>query len=186
MPGLTKLCSTAKSDKLFDEIKLKLDNGEWHVNEKFITLMLESKNADGTPLLNDEMFTTFETTLYDMVPDKDATYDSMLTKLGDAEKAAPATINFYSKDFASKEASTTITRSAVRRQMLALARAFSSPEKNTRRSSTRTFSKFILLSSSPARPSRPNRVGTINCMLFIKSSCSIVTCNGLEIPFPFS
>ena len=104
MPGLTKLCSTAKSDALFAEIQGKLANGEWQVNEKFITLMLESKNADGTPLLNDEMFSTFETTLYDMVPDKDATYDSMLTKLGDAEKAAPATINFYSKDFASKDA----------------------------------------------------------------------------------
>ena len=65
--------------------------------------MLGSKNEDGTPLLNDEMFATFEATLYDMVPDKDETFESMLITLGDAEKASPATINFYPKDFESKD-----------------------------------------------------------------------------------
>ena len=53
--------------------------------------------------MDDEMFATFEETLYDMVPDKDETYDSMLKKLGDAEKADPASINFYAKDFESKD-----------------------------------------------------------------------------------
>ncbi len=101
--GLQNFCSPAKTDALFADIQAKLAGGEWQVNEKFITLMLDSKNEDGTPLLNDEMFATFEATLYDMVPDKDVTYETMLVKLGDAEEASPATINFYAKDFASKD-----------------------------------------------------------------------------------
>ena len=38
-----------------------------------------------------------------MAPESDATYESTMRKLGDAEKAKPASINFYAKDFASKE-----------------------------------------------------------------------------------
>ncbi len=101
--GLQNFCSEETTTALFNSIQAKLANGEWRVNEKFITLMLGSKNEDGTPLLNDEMFATFEATLYDMVPDKDETFDSMLVTLGDAEKASPATINFYPKDFESKD-----------------------------------------------------------------------------------
>ena len=37
-----------------------------------------------------------------MAPESDATYASTLKKLGDAEKASPASINFYAKDFNSK------------------------------------------------------------------------------------
>ncbi len=51
-----------------------------------------------------EAFQQLEETLYNMVPDIDATYDSTLTLLGDAESAKPASINFYAKDFASKDA----------------------------------------------------------------------------------
>ena len=43
-----------------------------------------------------------------MAPDTDATYDKMLKKLGATEKAVPASINFYAKDFASKEKIETI------------------------------------------------------------------------------
>ena len=103
LPGLTTICSETVTNTLFTDIQAKLANGEWSVNEKFITMMLSSKNADGSALLNDEMFATFESTLYDMVPDKDETYESMLLTLGDAEKASPASINFYPKDFESKE-----------------------------------------------------------------------------------
>ena len=38
-----------------------------------------------------------------MAPESDATLKSTLAKLGDAEKASPSSINFYAKDFASKE-----------------------------------------------------------------------------------
>ena len=39
-----------------------------------------------------------------MAPQIDATYDSVLETLDDAEKALPAAINFFAKDFESKEA----------------------------------------------------------------------------------
>ena len=42
--------------------------------------------------------------LKNMAPESDATYESTLRKLGDAEKAKPASISFYAKDFASKDA----------------------------------------------------------------------------------
>ena len=38
-----------------------------------------------------------------MAPEPDATLESTLKKLGDAEKASPASINFYAKDFDAKE-----------------------------------------------------------------------------------
>ncbi len=102
--GLQNFCAPEKTDALFADVQRKLANGEWMANEKFISLMLDFKDPNtGNSVLNDEMFAMFESTLYDMVPDKDITYDTMLTTLGDAEKAAPATINFYSKDFESKD-----------------------------------------------------------------------------------
>lgn len=57
----------------------------------------------GTMNAEDETFKTLEETLYNMVPDIDATYASNLSLLGDAEVAKPASINFYAKDFESKE-----------------------------------------------------------------------------------
>lgn len=56
------------------------------------------------PLLNDEQFATMEKTLYNMAIDVDATYDSVLSEFGDAEKAKPFSINFYAVDFESKDA----------------------------------------------------------------------------------
>ncbi len=57
----------------------------------------------GTMSADDEDFIILEETLYKFAPNTDATYDSNLTLLGDAEKASPASINFYAKDFESKE-----------------------------------------------------------------------------------
>ena len=101
--GLQNFCSAEKLDELYTDIQAELNGGKWQINEKFTMMMLQSKNENGDPLLNDEMFAMFESTLYDMVPDKDETYDSMLLTLGDAEKASPASIHFYAKDFESKE-----------------------------------------------------------------------------------
>ena len=50
------------------------------------------------------LFITFEETLYNMAPGIDETYDSTLKLLGDAEKAKPASINFYAKSFEDKDA----------------------------------------------------------------------------------
>ena len=52
----------------------------------------------------DEAFIQLEETLYGMAPQIDATYDSVLETLDDAESAKPASVNFYAKDFESKDA----------------------------------------------------------------------------------
>lgn len=57
----------------------------------------------GTMDATDKDFITLEETLYSFAPSIDATLDSNLKLLGDAEKASPASINFYAKDFESKE-----------------------------------------------------------------------------------
>ena len=67
------------------------------VTEDIFLALLSTMKAD------DEAFITLEEALYNVAPQIDATYESTLKLLGDAEKAAPASINFYAKDFASKE-----------------------------------------------------------------------------------
>lgn len=51
----------------------------------------------------DDQFVQIEEMLYKLAPQTDATYNSVLKKLGDAEKASPASINFYAIDFESKD-----------------------------------------------------------------------------------
>ena len=91
--GLKDICSEDKMAVFYAEMNEDMVN--WKINEKSMKLLLGQ--------MDDEMFASFEETLYNMVPDKDATFESTLKKLGDAEKASPASVNFYAKDFASKE-----------------------------------------------------------------------------------
>ena len=67
------------------------------VNEEIFTTILSTMDKD------DPAFIQLEETLYGMAPQIDATYDSVLKTLDDAEKASPAAINFFAKDFESKE-----------------------------------------------------------------------------------
>ena len=93
MFGLQDICGDAEMETIYAEMNEAMKN--WKINDKSMTLLLGQ--------MDDEMFEEFESTLYDMVPDKDATLESTLHDLGDAEAAAPASINFYAKDFASKD-----------------------------------------------------------------------------------
>ncbi len=68
------------------------------VNEEIFLAVL------GTLTAEDEAFIQLEETLYSMAPQIDATYESVLDTLDDAESAKPASINFYAKDFESKDA----------------------------------------------------------------------------------
>ena len=52
---------------------------------------------------DEESFDRLVDTLYELSPRTDATYESNLAELGDAEQAKPASINFYAVDFASKD-----------------------------------------------------------------------------------
>ena len=67
------------------------------ITEESFTLLLQGN------FIPDKDFATMEETLYKLAPQTDATYDSVLEDLGDAEATAPATINFYAKDFESKD-----------------------------------------------------------------------------------
>ena len=91
--GLQDLCtSTYINDTLIKNMNAEMDS--WTINEKSMTFLL--KNMDN------KTFDAFEGMLYDLVPTKDATLESNLKLLGDAEMADPASINFYAKDFESK------------------------------------------------------------------------------------
>ena len=68
------------------------------VNKEIFVALLSTLSAE------DEAFIQLEETLYSMAPQIDATYESVLAVLDDAEKASPASINFFAKDFESKEA----------------------------------------------------------------------------------
>ena len=67
------------------------------VTEDIFLAILSTMSAE------DEAFVTLEEALYNIAPQTDATYESTMKLLGDAEAAAPASINFYAKDFASKD-----------------------------------------------------------------------------------
>ncbi|MBE6533415.1 MAG: ABC transporter ATP-binding protein/permease [Ruminococcaceae bacterium] len=59
----------------------------------------EDASQEGLDMSTEDVIALLKT----MAPESDATLKSTLKKLGDAEKASPASINFYAKDFASKE-----------------------------------------------------------------------------------
>ena len=67
------------------------------VNEQIFLAVLGTLSAD------DEAFIQLEETLYGMAPQIDATYESILDTLDDAEAAKPASVNFYAKDFEAKD-----------------------------------------------------------------------------------
>ena len=67
------------------------------VNDDIFVALLGTLTAD------DEAFIQLESTLYSMAPQIDATYESILDELDDAEAAKPASINFYAADFESKD-----------------------------------------------------------------------------------
>ena len=67
------------------------------INEELFTILMKGDS------ITDENFATLEEALYNMAPQTDATYDSVMKDLGAAEKASPASINFYAKDFESKD-----------------------------------------------------------------------------------
>ncbi len=89
-------CSPEDQQALCAEIQADLPN--WKLSNKSLQFLLNTPE-----MIDEETFALIEETLYGLVPTKDATYESNLKLLGDAEQADPASIHFYAKDFASKE-----------------------------------------------------------------------------------
>ncbi len=95
IPGLIEQAGEETMNGIYATVSEKLKT--MTVTEEIFLAIISGFPADS------EEFATLEETLYGFAPQIDATYDSVLKKLGDAEKASPASINFYAKDFDSKE-----------------------------------------------------------------------------------
>ncbi len=91
--GLQAMCGEEAMTGIYAFMNAELLKME--VNEENFILLLQ--------WLDDEQFNTMQDTLYEMAPQTDATLESNLTLLGDAEMAKPASIHFYAKNFDSKE-----------------------------------------------------------------------------------
>ena len=95
LPGLISMAGEQTMSAIYAQMSEGLKN--MTVNEQIFVSILSTLEAD------DENFLMIEDTLYKLAPQTDATYESTLKLLGDAESADPMTINFYAKDFESKE-----------------------------------------------------------------------------------
>lgn len=95
MPGLIELAGEEKMSSIYEQMTADIKN--MTVNRDIFVAILATMTED------DPAFIQLEETLYGMAPGIDATYDSVLETLDDAQKASPASVNFYAKDFESKE-----------------------------------------------------------------------------------
>ena len=95
VPGLMEMAGEEAMNAIYTELSESIKT--MTVNEEIFVALLETLTAD------DPAFIQLEETLYSMAPQIDATYDSVLETLDDAEKAKPDSINFYAVDFESKD-----------------------------------------------------------------------------------
>jgi len=91
--GLSKMCGEEAMNGIYD-----------YMNEQILQMSVNEDNfLQLLQAMDQEQFDRFQEVLYDLAPQTDATLDSTLTLLGDAEKAKPSAIHFYPIDFASKD-----------------------------------------------------------------------------------
>ncbi len=95
IPGLMSLCGETVMTSIYGQVTEQLKSLK--VTEKIFTAMLQGG------FIPDDQFVIIEEMLYKMAPQTDATYETILKTLGDAEAASPASINFFAVDFESKE-----------------------------------------------------------------------------------
>ncbi len=105
-PGLLMIAMQNKAaiEELYGEMTTMVQG--LSMDERLFNIVLTQKqvvNGQEVSMISDEQFADLEETLYSLAPQTDATYDSVLKELGDAEAASPASINFYAIDFESKD-----------------------------------------------------------------------------------
>ena len=93
--GLVEMAGEEAMSTIYTELSESIKT--MTVNDEIFVALL------GTLTAEDEAFIQLEETLYSMAPQIDATYESILDELDDAEAAKPASINFYAIDFESKD-----------------------------------------------------------------------------------
>ncbi len=94
-PSLSKLAGAEAMAPIYEDMSESLK--KMTVNKDIFVAILSTMKE------GDEEFVMIEDMLYKLAPQTDATYETTLKTLGDAEKAAPMSINFYAKDFESKD-----------------------------------------------------------------------------------
>ncbi len=95
IPGLISICGDPVMQSIYSGMTEELKS--LSITEDSFKLLLQGN------FIPDDQFAQMEEMLYNLAPQTDATYDSVLKELGDAEKASPASINFYAIDFESKD-----------------------------------------------------------------------------------
>ncbi len=95
VPGLIEMAGETAMNAIYAEMTEQVKTMEI-TDEIFLRIL-------GTLDGESDAFKQLEETLYNMAPGIDATYDSVLEELGDAERAKPFSINFYAVDFESKD-----------------------------------------------------------------------------------
>ena len=93
--GLIEMAGEEAMNAIYAELSESIKT--MTVNEEIFLALLKTLTAD------DPAFIQLEETLYSMAPQIDATYDSVLETLDDAERTKPASVNFYAVDFESKD-----------------------------------------------------------------------------------
>lgn len=95
IPGLITLCGDEAMQHIYETVTESLK--DLSITEESFALLMQGN------FIPDDQFASIEEMLYQLAPQTDATYTSVLKKLGDAEQASPASINFYAIDFEAKE-----------------------------------------------------------------------------------
>jgi len=91
--GLSQMCGEEAMAEIYS-----------YMNDQLMLMSVDASNFTMLlQMMDDEQFNTLQDTLYDLAPQTDATLDSNLKLMGDAEKATPSSINLYAVDFESKE-----------------------------------------------------------------------------------
>jgi len=95
LPGLIEMAGDAAMQTIYTQLTESIKTMQ--VNKEIFVALLGTLTAD------DPAFIQLEETLYNMAPQIDATLESVLEELDDAELAKPAAINFFAIDFESKD-----------------------------------------------------------------------------------
>ncbi len=95
IPGLIEMAGEEAMQAIYKEVTEQVKTMEI-TDEIFLRIL-------GTLDGESEAFKDLEETLYSMATDVDATVESTLKTLGNGEEKRPASINFYAKDFESKD-----------------------------------------------------------------------------------
>ena len=102
IPGLIDLAGEERMTEIYADTTAEMQNME--VNEEIFLKLIEFAAMSDPNFGESETFKQLEATLYGLAPGIDATYDSNIKLLDDSVRAVPASINFYAKDFESKDA----------------------------------------------------------------------------------